>query len=97
MQLNRRTFAHPDVEHFHEHGKAHRKIDVALGNMLAKSVGNEGNPYKQEEAEREHLDSGVTIDKPTDRSGEDHHEDDRHNDCPDHNGNVIDHPNGSNH
>ena len=56
MQLNgRRGLTNPDIENLHEHGKAHRKVDVALGNVLPEAVRDERNADEQEETQSQHF------------------------------------------
>ena len=49
---------------------------------------------EQQEAERQHLDRGVTLDKAAHGACESHHEGNRDHDRGDHNGDLIDHADG---
>ena len=48
MQVNRRSHSpYPQVDHFHKHGEAHRKVDIALRDVHAEPVANQRDANQQ--------------------------------------------------
>ncbi len=95
MQLNRgRGFANSDIEDFDEYGEGHREVDVTFRNVLPKALSDQCDADEEKEAEGQHFHRRVTVHKPADRSGEEHHEDHSHDDGPNHDGDVVDHADG---
>ena len=95
----RRRFSGSDfqIEHFDEERERHREIGVASGNVKAETFGDEVYADEKEKTEREHLDGWMTFDEAAYRVGEDHHDDHRQDYSDDHDGNLIDHPDSSDH
>src|SRR5690606_15588538 len=63
-------FAPPDpqVDGLHEHREGHRRVDVALRDVLAEAVGDQHQADHDQEAQCQHLDRGVALDEIADRA-----------------------------
>src|SRR3546814_9247515 len=66
--------ADPQVDHFDEHRERHRRVDVALRDVLAEAVGDQHKADHDQEAQREYLHRGVALDELADGPGEREHE-----------------------
>jgi hypothetical protein len=102
MQLDRvraclSTASDTDVQQLHEDRETHRKVDVALGDMLVEAFQQEGQADQQQEAQGEHLQGGVAVDDAGDGLGRDQHHHYGHRDGSDHNRDLIYHAYGGDH
>ena len=57
---------HLQVEHLDKHGKAHRKVDVALGDVKRQALSDERGADKEQKRQSQHLDRRVALDKAAD-------------------------------
>src|SRR5690606_24118783 len=80
-----------DVEYLDHNGERHGKVNIALWNVIFEAFDDERKADHQEERKSEHLDRRVTLDEVADRSGKEHHRDDRDDDRGDHHPDVVDH------
>src|SRR3546814_10473791 len=75
VQLHRRhralgAAADPQVDHFDEHRERHRRVDVALRDVLAEAVGDQHQADHDQEAQRENLARGVALDRSEEHKSE---------------------------
>src|SRR5690606_6800156 len=69
-----RAFAQPQIQHLHKNAETHREVDVPLRDVLLEALCDECHPDQQQEAQREHLHSWMSLDERTDgASREEHH------------------------
>jgi hypothetical protein len=83
--------AHTQVQQLDEERKAHRKVDVALGDSLVKPVQHQRKANQQQEAERQHLDGWVALDERADRPSGDQHDAHRDGHGPHHHPELVHH------
>src|SRR3569832_525047 len=88
----RRTLgAQADIYQHHHHREGHGEIDVALRDVELEPLGDQRDTLQVQEAQREHLDGGVTIDEIAYRFGRDHHDAHRYDDGEYHDYDVVHH------
>ena len=67
MQLDRTALpADTQIDGLDEHREAHRKVDVALGNMHVEAVADERHANQQEKRQRQNLDGWMQADEMAD-------------------------------
>src|SRR6185369_8618851 len=74
VQLDRRSTAHAQIEHLHQHRESHREIDVSFGYVHVKAVADKGHADQEQKAECQHLDGRVFFHEGAYFSREQHHE-----------------------
>src|SRR5215203_2205715 len=91
------TTVDPYVQKLHEHREGHGEVDVALGDVLVEALKHQHEPHQDQEAQRQHLQRGVSVDEAAYRPGRDHHDADRDHHGGDHHAQFVHHPNSGYH
>ena len=84
LQLHWRPAAHAQVDHLDEDREAHRKVDVALGDVQVEALADERQSDQQQERQGEHLHGRMAVDEIADWSSCEQHHAHRDDDGGDH-------------
>src|SRR5690349_14414205 len=81
--------AYTNIDHFDDHRKHNRKINIAFWHFLVKSLEEKHESNQNKKAEGQHFHRGVLIDEIADTSREDDHDADREHNSDDHDDDVF--------
>src|SRR6186997_1083529 len=97
MQVHRcGLFPQANIKDFNADRKGHGEIDITFRDFTMETLGHEHNADEDKKAEREHFEGRMAVDEVADIAGEKEHETDGDNDSGDHDGDFVDHADGSN-
>ena len=83
--------ADSEIQHLDTDGECHGEIDVAFGDVMADSVGDEEHADQDEECQRQHVHRWMAIDEVTDGASGKKHYAHRHDDGGNHDRHVLNH------